>query len=531
MRSPRRELPLQFIPPLFFLHICASHHSLRAYPPPLLAQDAVAILALLSTRAFAQWATTCATCAGASSSSGACFQIPQGPQGYCAWCPDNSAGPGPICYNPSSNAVTCFSNPVFSPQNCPATPTDITPATITGAVGQSAALAPSLGFLSLLVLCFLLLTNCEGLSGKPPASAPITPRTLHMILAAAVLLWFATGFLLAAPSVPWVYLKIDQSNFGFIQVYTGTMFNFYMCSSGGQSTGMPSPLCVSYPLATAAQLGPSTPAQLPNGGGTITLPIVASTAQSIAICCYVFSILLLLPAAILTSVSAYRLKLFLSHGKPTPTEGCAFIAFPAASVFAHLGLVCTIGTIAGAFNLAGPTISGVAPIYFPGPPQFNTTSIVGMPGPAFGALAIVCSLVACCLLLVPSCCIPALKTLPGFGTQCNITCITPGQPPQYPAQLQGATPYAASAAPQNSSIQFSTQGAVVVANTPMSSMPLGVMCVFYAVAVGFFVCGLVSDCPHHHLPSSRHRPFTLHPPQCKPWRRKAAAPRVENNDI
>jgi hypothetical protein len=170
------------------------------------------------------------------------------------------------------------------------------------------------------------------------------------------------------------------------------------------------------------------------------LPILAADAQNIAVCCYVFSILVLLPAAALASASAYRLKQFLAHGTPTPIEGCAFAAFPAAIVFSFLSLLCTIGTMGAAFNLAGPTITGtVVPAVLPNLP--TAARLADMPGPIYGVLAIVCSFLAFSLLLVPALCNPDLKTLPGYGwCGCRITCTSQGLPPYPPAQPQGAAP-------------------------------------------------------------------------------------------
>ena len=236
------------------------------------------------------------------------------------------------------------------------------------------------------------------------------------------MLYFAFGFLLVAPTVPWVRINSqnrDGSPGSF--VYTGTMFSFYICQPPLLASASSTPLCAAYDLAVAANTLMPPPAS--SGAGALALPIVASTANNIAICCYVFSLLLLLPAAVLTSVSAYRLKLHLAHGQPTPTEGCAMAAHPLANILALLGFVCTTATVGAAFNLAGPTVGTAATAYLPAiSGTDNGPSIAGMPGPVVGALAIACSLVASALLLLLSSCFPGLAALPGYGAGCTVTC-------------------------------------------------------------------------------------------------------------
>ena len=118
----------------------------------------------------------------------------------------------------------------------------------------------------------------------------------------------------------------------------------------------------------------------------------------------------------LASASAYRLKLLLAHGVPAPTEGCAFIAFPLATALSLIGFICTLGTMSAAFDLAGPSINTLSNSYNPGSAGSpNAPSIEGMPGPAVGALAFVCSLAASALLLYLAFCAPHLAAVPGFG--------------------------------------------------------------------------------------------------------------------
>ena len=294
----------------------------------------------------------------------------------------------------------CWPRPIYSHPHPPCT---------------SSPEQPALGFTALLILSLLLCTSLERLTGKPPASSPVSYKTVYILASAAALLYFAFGFLIVAPTVPWVRINIPSNNGGPGFVYSGSMLNFYFCQPPLPTSTSVAPFCVSYDLAAAANTVGPPPVP---GTVAVTLPIVASTASNIAVCCYVFSLLLLLPAAVLTSVSAYRLKLHLAHGQPTPTEGCAAAAHPLANTD------------------TGP-------------------SIVGMPGPVVGALAIACSLVASALLLFLWSCFPGLASLPGYGAGCSVTCnANPAaqQQAQPSVQMQAApvfaTQYMQAAPPQ-----------------------------------------------------------------------------------
>ena len=359
-------------------------------------------------------------------------------QSFRTWC-SNEFGGG-FCTTSSPGSGVCGANrPVTSSGSCPPPPPlppEITVATLTGATGQTVALAPTLGGVAGVILCLLTLTNVEGLSGKPPTSSPVSTRTLLSILAAATLLWFATGFLLAAPTVPWVWLRLSP-----FTTYSGSMLSFSICQAPPPGSGPSSLLCQSLPLGTAIQVFAAGIGSIPlPSGGTTTLPAIAADAQNVAVCCYVFGVLILLPAAALASASAYRLKQYLAHGTPTPIEGCAFMAFPAATFLSLLGLLCTIGTMGAAIHIAAPTISGsVVPALIPN--LQSAVQVANLPGPVYGALAITCCFLAFALLLVPALCNPDMKTLSGYGLWCGcrISCNS-GAPPPLPAQLQGAAP-------------------------------------------------------------------------------------------
>ena len=118
-----------------------------------------------------------------------------------------------------------------------------------------------------MTLCVLTLTNLEGLSGKPPASPPVSTRTLHSLLAAATLLWFATGFLLAAPTVPWVWLRQSST---FAQ--TASMLTVYSCQSVRPASSLPSPFCSFFPIAVAVSLARNPANPLNRAQHTPSLP-------------------------------------------------------------------------------------------------------------------------------------------------------------------------------------------------------------------------------------------------------------------
>ncbi len=145
---------------------------------------------------------------------------------------------------------------------------------------------------------------------------------------------------------------------------------------------------------------------------------------------YVFALITLLPAAIITSVSAYRVKLHLRHGIPPPTTGCSSCGYTAALVLSSLGAITTLAIMGAAFNLVGPALTAVINTASPGAAAAGGAFIpivVGMPGPTLAILAMLCSVLGAALLLCTLCC-TSLTALPGFGTRCRIVCDEAGQP-------------------------------------------------------------------------------------------------------
>ncbi len=163
---------------------------------------------------------------------------------------------------------------------------------------------------------------------------------------------------------------------------------------------------------------------------------------------YLFAITTLLPAAIITSVSTYRLKLHLRHGAPLPTTGCSRCGHAAALALSCLGAVVTLALMGAALNLVGPTATAFISTNVPGGTSTFPPQIAGMPGPTLAILAMFCAVLAAVLLLSTLCC-TGLTALPGFGVRCKVVCDEAGQQQQQRA---------AAAAP--AVVQFNPAGGV-----------------------------------------------------------------------
>ena len=266
----------------------------------------------------------------------------------------------------------------------------------------------------------------EKLSGKPHTSPIVSPWALHALFSTASLLWFSLGLFLATPDVPWVFVPVDGQPPTLAAVLTMFRINYCFTSFGGITSPL---LCQSVPLAQAQSLFFGT--QPPNIPG---LTNSINSAASIAASVYVFSFLFLLPAALVLSVCTYHLKNYLWHATPTPTEGCARWGFALGLVLALLASITTLSIMAEAFTLAGPEVIDLSTaILGPNAAQNGISpTIVGVPGPILGALAMVCSLMAALLLSIIPFCFPGLASLPGFGIMFKVPYNESQPPPQSP---------------------------------------------------------------------------------------------------
>jgi hypothetical protein len=111
---------------------------------------------------------------------------------------------------------------------CPSNPPPIDAALLSARLGAPGALG-ALGLLALVVLTLFIYTPMECLPGSPPASTPVSFAALHILFAAAVLLWFATGLFLAAPSVPWILVPTPSSIPSDPSVFTANAFTVSVC--------------------------------------------------------------------------------------------------------------------------------------------------------------------------------------------------------------------------------------------------------------------------------------------------------------
>jgi hypothetical protein len=360
---------------------------------------------------------TCPTCLGPNASD-------QCGSSQCWWC----QGQGQSLCIPQFSS--CPSTLFTSVASCPPTPSPVTAASSSALLSQSAALG-GLGFVASIILALFIYSPMEKLSSKPHAAPIVSPWALHALFCASSLLWFSLGLFLATPDVPWVFVPSGgPPGQPVTNAFVLTMFHFFFCASALDSFARPL-ACQSVPLTQAQTLFGGGSAQLPNIPGlTNSINSAGSIAASVYTCSFIF----LLPAAIVLSVCTYHLKNYLRHSTPTPTEGCARGGFALGVALGLLSAITTLGTMAGAFNLAGPQVTELSSnILGPNAAQAGSSpTIVGVPGPILGALALVCSLVAALLLVTIPFCFPGLTSLPGFGTVFKVSCSESPPPPERP---------------------------------------------------------------------------------------------------
>jgi hypothetical protein len=227
------------------------------------------LLSLLGVEAQQTTARSCSACAGQQAGPGTCFNNLIGTP--CVWCS------GGFC-DQGGSPFTCNGGPtITNAAQCPPNPPPIDAALLTSRFGAPGALG-ALGLLALLVLGLFVYSPMEGLPGSPPASTPVSPAALHILFAAAVLLWFATGLFLAVPSVPWMYLsQSTDPNSPFATVFTA--FTAYSCSYRN------SPGSVNFFFCTSTQLQDAleNPNIIPRSG-TAPAAAIAATASALAVC-------------------------------------------------------------------------------------------------------------------------------------------------------------------------------------------------------------------------------------------------------
>lgn len=384
-----------------------------------------AVFVLALGIAQAQFANTCLSCAGLFNSNGnICGSSNTG--SICNWCATSSTGG--FCYaGPGQGSCSLQGDTVISNSaQCPAPPPPISSASIVAQLGGTAAIAGA-GPVAALILGVLLYTNLERFPGKPSASPAVSRWALHAMFSAAALLWLAGGFLLAAPSVPWLYFFTNAAQQQVVVV--SPLFVSQCFVSGGGF-----PIC---PIRLSMNNSPEGVRALNMfgaGAPPVAFTDAVAAAGAIAACAYAFTLLLLLPAAVFVSLSAYRLKNHLAHGAALPAEGCCVRSnFAIGTALAVLGSIATAGTVIGAFVLSGPTVSNLyATLGAPAISGSSPPTFMGMPGPVLGALALVSALIAASILVAQTCA-SSLTALPGFAVLCRVT--REGAPQQAPSAV------------------------------------------------------------------------------------------------
>jgi hypothetical protein len=198
--------------------------------------------------------------------------------GVCSWCSVSRGGQSSAyCTTPQFCALQlgapgAAGSSVTQASGCPP-PVSAEAAAATRS--QTVALLGA-GLLAAAALGALLyVPHLERLQGAPPTSAGLPPfHAVHLLFAAAALLWVAGAALLAAPTVPWLYYSPASGT----STYTVSAFTVTICSVATPAGPLS---CTSH-----LDLGDPYTTQALQGGGLLGAtykPLVAA-AESIGIC-------------------------------------------------------------------------------------------------------------------------------------------------------------------------------------------------------------------------------------------------------
>jgi hypothetical protein len=305
---------------------------------------------------------SCSTCAGATATN----------DGACGWC--SRYGP---CTPASSTSCNGYAPDALTPSACPPIP-----AAATAAWSSADALGTlSIGFLAIALLAILVFSPVERLCGRRAASAPsVQPRatSVRILFAASSLMWLGVSLLLAAPAAPWIIEASQAFEYFYVNAFS---YNF--CRTGSSQSGDFPPagvtLCVVQPLDYIS-------AQSDDAVGYV------NSAKALGGLALVFTVALLLPAALMASVAAYRMSLLERFGTPPYTAGCSLASLAVAQALAWTGAAlaaivwfCALALVDRVVTKLGPSVS------------LGTTNL---PGEVLCGVGVACTAVGAALVSV-----------------------------------------------------------------------------------------------------------------------------------
>jgi hypothetical protein len=261
-----------------------------------------------------------------------------------------------------------------------------------------------------------------------------------------VLQWSALGLLVACPSLPWLFYLPRHADPTDTQAAAFTGSKALACSSL-EDKGKPALLCYEMPyksfavefddeIGNSAEIAPLLTAifSMVTGSACVcspppppAYPLVLLPRNCIhpflnnahppfsPTAVYAISLILLLPAALFTSITAYRLKNHLRHDAMPPHQGCNRYTLVLTIALACLGCAATGAVVGTASSLVAPSsINAILKLAITSFDPSQATS-GGLLGPTFAALALAACATAVTLLLMAVQCFPGLSALPGFG--------------------------------------------------------------------------------------------------------------------
>lgn len=267
----------------------------------------------------------------------------------------------------------------LAPGSCPPIPTAATAAwSFANALGTL-----SIGFLAIALLATLIFSPVERFCGRGRAATstfPVQPRaaSVRTLFAASSLMWLGASLLLAAPAAPWIISIAGAYESAYV-----TAFSYFNCETGNGGGGGFPPVgetwCISEPLQYIAALSPDEAGYVNSGQALGGLALALTVA-------------LLLPAALMASVAAYRLSLLERFGTPPYTAGCSLASLAVAQALAWTG--ASLAAIAWfcALALVDKVVAKLGPAY--------SLGTANLPGEVLCGVGVACTAVGAALVSV-----------------------------------------------------------------------------------------------------------------------------------
>ena len=301
--------------------------------------------------------------------------------------------------------------------------------------------APGLGFLSIAALATIMLsvfvwtpverTCCKQRTMHAPAVTallPVLSSLTKLMFFAAIALWWAAALMIAAPVVPWLNFSITFTS-GY-ETHLSTSSYIEVASLMFFTDCLPSRYCNSFSMLELISESKNI-YHRPQWEGSYFSGFIAVGSLT-----YVVLIALVLPAAIFSTVAAYRLSKTARYGTPLApfTGGASCVNLRLTFMLVVASAVLTAVLFAAAQSLATMYALSRDPHFYT---SFDTIW-TAQPGSFALGFSVLALFIACVLLSVASTRAAAAK-LPQYGE--GYSCCAPA--PASPSLDEGSPAVAA----------------------------------------------------------------------------------------